>query len=126
MRPDQDIWWATALRGQDPFNDHGDQPEYFSGSQAFREISLKVFSACAPEFIGGTRMAMLQKPLALDLPLQGRQWIEASAGTGKTFTLSLLVLRLLLETRTAAAEYPGCHFHQSGNTGTQNQNPGGR
>lgn len=40
---------------------------------------------------------MNNKPLALDLPLQGRQWIEASAGTGKTFTLSLLVLRLLLE-----------------------------
>jgi exodeoxyribonuclease V beta subunit len=37
------------------------------------------------------------KPLALSLPLHGRQWIEASAGTGKTFTLSLLVLRLLLE-----------------------------
>jgi len=40
---------------------------------------------------------MTRKPLALALPLQGRQWIEASAGTGKTFTLSLLVLRLLLE-----------------------------
>lgn len=39
----------------------------------------------------------MTKPLALKLPLQGRQWIEASAGTGKTFTLSLLVLRLLLE-----------------------------
>ena len=39
----------------------------------------------------------MTRPLALDLPLQGRQWIEASAGTGKTFTLSLLVLRLLLE-----------------------------
>ena len=39
----------------------------------------------------------MNKPLALDLPLQGRQWIEASAGTGKTFTLTLLVLRLLLE-----------------------------
>ena len=39
----------------------------------------------------------MNRPLALDLPLQGRQWIEASAGTGKTFTLSLLVLRLLLE-----------------------------
>lgn len=39
----------------------------------------------------------MSRPLALDLPLQGRQWIEASAGTGKTFTLSLLVLRLLLE-----------------------------
>jgi len=39
----------------------------------------------------------MTRPLALNLPLQGRQWIEASAGTGKTFTLSLLVLRLLLE-----------------------------
>ncbi len=39
----------------------------------------------------------MNKPLALNLPLFGRQWIEASAGTGKTFTLSLLVLRLLLE-----------------------------
>lgn len=39
----------------------------------------------------------MTRPLALDLPLHGRQWIEASAGTGKTFTLSLLVLRLLLE-----------------------------
>ena len=39
----------------------------------------------------------MNKPLALDLPLQGRQWIEASAGTGKTFTLTLIVLRLLLE-----------------------------
>jgi exodeoxyribonuclease V beta subunit len=36
-------------------------------------------------------------PLALRLPLQGQHWIEASAGTGKTFTLSLLVLRFLLE-----------------------------
>lgn len=39
----------------------------------------------------------MNKSLALDLPLHGRQWIEASAGTGKTFTLGLLVLRLLLE-----------------------------
>lgn len=39
----------------------------------------------------------MTSPLALGLPLQGRQWIEASAGTGKTFTLSLLVLRFLLE-----------------------------
>lgn len=41
------------------------------------------------------------RPLALELPLQGRQWIEASAGTGKTFTLSLLVLRMLLEREIA-------------------------
>lgn len=35
--------------------------------------------------------------LALDCPLRGRQLIEASAGTGKTYTLALLFLRLLLE-----------------------------
>ncbi|MHB1348890.1 MAG: exodeoxyribonuclease V subunit beta [Desulfobulbaceae bacterium] len=35
------------------------------------------------------------KPLAI--PLAGRQLIEASAGTGKTYSLALLFLRLLLE-----------------------------
>jgi exodeoxyribonuclease V beta subunit len=34
--------------------------------------------------------------LALDLPLKGRQLIEASAGTGKTWTLSALYVRLVL------------------------------
>lgn len=43
----------------------------------------------------------MSKPPALMLPLNGRHWIEASAGTGKTFTLSLLVLRLLLERELA-------------------------
>ncbi len=35
--------------------------------------------------------------VGLHLPLQGARLIEASAGTGKTFTLATLVLRLLLE-----------------------------
>jgi exodeoxyribonuclease V gamma subunit len=52
--PENDIWWTTALRGQNPFIDHADQPESFPASLAFRDISLKVFHACAPEFIGGT------------------------------------------------------------------------
>ncbi|MCB1638768.1 MAG: UvrD-helicase domain-containing protein, partial [Thiothrix sp.] len=34
---------------------------------------------------------------ALEIPLTGRNLIQASAGTGKTWTLSLLYLRLLLE-----------------------------
>jgi len=50
--PEKDVWWTTAMRGQDPFLDHGDKPESFSGSVAFREISFRVFGACAPEFIG--------------------------------------------------------------------------
>jgi exodeoxyribonuclease V beta subunit len=37
-----------------------------------------------------------QKPLALSFPLKGSQLIEASAGTGKTFTISALYLRLVL------------------------------
>lgn len=35
-------------------------------------------------------------PLALAFPLHGSQLIEASAGTGKTFTISALYLRLIL------------------------------
>lgn len=35
----------------------------------------------------------------LSIPLQGRRLIEASAGTGKTYTLVLLFLRLMLERR---------------------------
>ncbi|MEJ3648066.1 exodeoxyribonuclease V subunit beta [Pseudomonas bubulae] len=35
-------------------------------------------------------------PLALAFPLRGSQLIEASAGTGKTFTISALYLRLIL------------------------------
>ncbi len=37
----------------------------------------------------------------LTLPLRGRMLIEASAGTGKTYTLALLVIRLLLERELA-------------------------
>lgn len=35
-------------------------------------------------------------PLALTLPLRGSQLIEASAGTGKTYTIALLYTRLIL------------------------------
>lgn len=38
----------------------------------------------------------VQTPLALAFPLRGSQLIEASAGTGKTFTISALYLRLVL------------------------------
>ncbi|MFN2289012.1 MAG: exodeoxyribonuclease V subunit beta [Chromatocurvus sp.] len=37
-----------------------------------------------------------ERAVALDLPLQGTQLIEASAGTGKTFTIALLYVRLVL------------------------------
>ena len=38
----------------------------------------------------------MSQPLALTFPLSGSQLIEASAGTGKTFTISALYLRLVL------------------------------
>ncbi|WP_263264523.1 exodeoxyribonuclease V subunit beta [Pseudomonas sp. RIT-PI-S] len=38
----------------------------------------------------------MSRPLALTFPLRGSQLIEASAGTGKTFTISALYLRLVL------------------------------
>jgi exodeoxyribonuclease V beta subunit len=41
-------------------------------------------------------MSGVQQPLALRFPLKGSQLIEASAGTGKTFTISALYLRLVL------------------------------
>ncbi|HKS15457.1 MAG TPA: exodeoxyribonuclease V subunit beta [Pseudomonas sp.] len=41
-------------------------------------------------------MTQQARPLALSFPLHGSQLIEASAGTGKTFTISALYLRLIL------------------------------
>ncbi|GLZ88089.1 RecBCD enzyme subunit RecB [Metapseudomonas resinovorans] len=41
-------------------------------------------------------MSQPQRPLALRFPLHGSRLIEASAGTGKTFTISALYLRLIL------------------------------
>ncbi|QJD60205.1 exodeoxyribonuclease V subunit beta [Pseudomonas sp. gcc21] len=41
-------------------------------------------------------MSMDARPLALRFPLRGSRLIEASAGTGKTFTISALYLRLVL------------------------------
>ena len=41
-------------------------------------------------------MSPLRRPLALGFPLHGSRLIEASAGTGKTFTISALYLRLIL------------------------------
>lgn len=39
----------------------------------------------------------ITQPLAVTLPLSGQHLIEASAGTGKTWTLTGIVLRLLIE-----------------------------
>ncbi|MFO6367466.1 UvrD-helicase domain-containing protein, partial [Pseudomonas aeruginosa] len=45
-------------------------------------------------------MSQQQMPVALDpldFPLHGSRLIEASAGTGKTFTIALLYVRLVLD-----------------------------
>ena len=41
-------------------------------------------------------MSQAARPLALSFPLHGSRLIEASAGTGKTYTISALYLRLIL------------------------------
>ncbi|MHC1479104.1 exodeoxyribonuclease V subunit beta [Frateuria aurantia] len=41
-------------------------------------------------------MSLSPRPLALRFPLHGSRLIEASAGTGKTYTISALYLRLIL------------------------------
>lgn len=48
---------------------------------------------------------MIPQPFALTFPLQGSQLIEASAGTGKTFTISTLYLRLVLGHGTEHTKY---------------------
>ena len=42
-----------------------------------------------------------QTPPAVRVPLRGNYLIEASAGTGKTWTLTGIVLRLLIEAKRA-------------------------
>src|SRR5581483_1412856 len=45
----------------------------------------------------GTRVGGAVQMSPLDLPLSGVRLVEASAGTGKTFTIATLYLRLILE-----------------------------
>ncbi|MFH0216385.1 UvrD-helicase domain-containing protein [Vibrio alginolyticus] len=70
----------------------------------------------------------------MTFPLHGARLIEASAGTGKTFTIAGLYLRLLLghgsaETSRTAYGRPnsGCNLYRSGNCGItrsyQGKNP---
>ena len=49
----------------------------------------------------------------LSLPLEGVQAIEASAGTGKTFTLTTLVMRLLVERNLAIGEILAVTFTEA-------------
>lgn len=58
----------------------------------------------APPANDGTPEATAPRDVGLHLPLDGVRLIEASAGTGKTFTLTTLVLRLLLERGATMAQ----------------------
>ena len=42
-------------------------------------------------------VATVERPLALEFPLYGSRLIEASAGTGKTYTIAALYIRLILQ-----------------------------
>ncbi|MDZ7829484.1 MAG: UvrD-helicase domain-containing protein [Halofilum sp. (in: g-proteobacteria)] len=45
------------------------------------------------------------------MPLDGIRLVEASAGTGKTFSLAGLYLRLIVEQRLDGARHPGDDLH---------------
>ena len=51
--------------------------------------------------------------LGLRLPLHGVQWIEASAGTGKTFTVATIYARLLIETGLPVASVLAVTFTEA-------------
>lgn len=44
-----------------------------------------------------SQVQVVERPLALQFPLFGSQLIEASAGTGKTYTIAALYVRLILQ-----------------------------
>ena len=44
-----------------------------------------------------SQLASIGRPLALEFPLYGSRLIEASAGTGKTYTIAALYIRLILQ-----------------------------
>lgn len=50
------------------------------------------------------------RPAAIDCPLSGAYLIEASAGTGKTWTLTGIILRLLIEKNTPAQKIVATTF----------------
>ena len=67
-------------------------------------------------------MATTQSPVvkpttpALSLPLHGRHLIEASAGTGKTWTLTALLMRLLLERGVSPRQIVATTFTRAAST----------
>ncbi|MBS0589468.1 MAG: UvrD-helicase domain-containing protein, partial [Proteobacteria bacterium] len=56
---------------------------------------------------------MTTPDLALTMPLDGVQWIEASAGTGKTYTLAGLYLRWIVERRHTPREILAVTFTEA-------------
>ncbi len=83
-----------ALRGAMPFVDD-------SATIAFRAWATNVFAAICDARRAGARG--MTTPI-IDWPLEGTHRIEASAGTGKTWTISVLYLRLLLEQEFSPAQ----------------------
>jgi exodeoxyribonuclease V beta subunit len=49
-------------------------------------------------------MDQMKNFVASEVPLEGSNLIEASAGTGKTYSIAILLLRLLLEKQLAIKE----------------------
>ena len=59
-------------------------------------------------------MARVEQFNLLDSALEGTNLIEASAGTGKTYTIAGLFLRLLLEKRLSVKEILVVTFTEAG------------
>src|SRR5690606_3003656 len=62
---------------------------------------------------GGIAMSALQRLDWRQVPLEGRVLIEASAGTGKTWTIAQLYLRLLLEHGADVGAILVCTFSEA-------------
>lgn len=58
-------------------------------------------------------MSAVATDLGLQVPLQGLQLIEASAGTGKTFTLATIHARLIIEQRLPVSEILAVTFTEA-------------
>ena len=67
--------------------------------------------------MNATHRARIANWRSLPLAGDGRCLVEASAGTGKTWTIAALYLRLLLECGHRPAPDRGHHLHQRGRAG---------
>ena len=90
-----------------------------SRARALRAASSRaLFAAVGTARRCGRRGARDERRLGLTLPLHGVQLIEASAGTGKTFSWPRCTRALVIERRPAGRRAARGHLHRGGDAGT--------